>query len=170
MSQDFAAGHMAEQGRNGQGFLENGQAHPVERRPSGMHHALQDYMMQLMLLEEKKPGANRALQANVMLLEENEHGGNHALQEYQMQLMLLEQQKKKRIEEQKQGRETHSLKRPRVDTQAEQSCNNSSSTPMARKNRRRGAAGENANTEPVDKNPQQAHISSATAVNQDTIG
>lgn len=132
-SQDLAAGLMAERDKSRQGFLENGQADPVKRRP---------------------------------------RGGNRALQDYQMQLTLLEQQKKKRElmgeEEQKQGRETHSLKRLRVDTQAEQSYNNSSSPPTARKNRRKGAAGSIANTEPVDQNPQQGHISSATAVVQDT--
>tara|TARA_R110002003_G_scaffold124_3_gene11199 strand:- start:26276 stop:29233 length:2958 start_codon:yes stop_codon:yes gene_type:complete len=59
------------------------------------NHALQDYNMQLMLLEQqnrKRLLLARQEQDNMM-----GNQGNHALQDYNMQLMLLEQQNRKRL-------------------------------------------------------------------------
>ncbi|KAH8661464.1 hypothetical protein BGZ60DRAFT_86914 [Tricladium varicosporioides] len=93
--------------------------------PTRGNHALQDYQMQLMLLEcqnknrnmmfaqnqeqaklvecEKAPKAIGRLAFGDPVLDNKEDvqsvqpsSGNHALQDYQMQLMLLEQQKKKK--------------------------------------------------------------------------
>ena len=98
-----------------------------------------------------------------------------------MQLMLLEQQNKKRLlltrEErpaQEQQKYHHYMaatrKRPRIDTQAEQSYINSASFPRSRKKQRDGAGGRSTNNDLSDKMAQQAHGSSMTAINRDAAG
>ena len=142
ISQDFAAGLIAEQEKNLQGFLGNGQADP--------------------LAAQVATGPR----------------GNHALQVYQMQLMLLEQQNKKRLllareersaqEQQRYYQYTAAMgKRPRIDTQAEQSYITSASSPKSRKKQRDGVGGRSTNTDLSDKMAQQAHGSSMTAINRD---
>lgn len=56
VSRDFAAGVMAEQEKNLQGFLDNGEVElPAAEKGAGAakNHALQDYQMQLMLVEQQ---------------------------------------------------------------------------------------------------------------------
>ena len=145
ISQDFAAGVIAEQEKSLQGFLANGQA-----------------------------DSSAAQVATIPR-------GNHALQDYQMQLMLLEQQNKKRLllareerpEQEQQGYYQYMAamrKRPRIDTQAEQSYITSASSSRSRKRQRDGAGGRSTNTDLSDKLAQQAHGSSMTAINRDAAG
>ena len=81
------------------------------------HYVLQDYQMQLMLLEQhnkkrllrarqeqdtlgqssSQPSHNMAMATPTFPSGNHPPSGNHALQDYQMQLMLLEQQRKKRL-------------------------------------------------------------------------
>ncbi|KAG7001978.1 hypothetical protein G7Y79_00030g065110 [Physcia stellaris] len=62
------------------------------------NHALQDYQIQLMLLEQQnKKRLLLARQAESTPSMAQRQPGNHALQDYQMQLMLLEQANKKRL-------------------------------------------------------------------------
>ena len=142
ISQDFAAGFITEQEKSLQGFLGNGQADPFTA--------------------QVVPGPR----------------GNHALQDYQMQLMLLEQQNKKRLllaREERPAQEQQEYyqymaamrKRPRIDTQAEQSYMASTSSPRSRKKQRDGAGGSSTNADLSDKIAQQAHGSSMTAINRD---
>ena len=142
ISQDFAAGLIAEQEKNLQGFLGNEQADPsAAQLATGPR-------------------------------------GNYALQDYQMQLMLLEQQNKKRLllaREEQPAQEQQLYyqsmaamgKRPRIDTQAEQSYITSASSPRPRKKQRDDAGGRSTNTDLSDKVAQQAHESSMTAINRD---
>ncbi len=81
-------------------------AKKMQERPAtnpqaeGQHHnhALQEYQMQLMLLEQQRKKRAKTIQERPATnpQAEGQHY-NHALQEYQMQLMLLEQQRKKRL-------------------------------------------------------------------------
>jgi hypothetical protein len=86
---------------------------PSSDQPKSGNHALQDYQMQLMLLEQqnkkrlmtkqqKQPAISPEMQPIVP-----EQG--HALQDYQMQLMLLEQQNKKRLMTEQQNQPAISL-------------------------------------------------------------
>ena len=142
ISQDFAAGLIAEQEKNLQGFLGNGQAD--------------------LFAAQVATGLRRS----------------HALQDYQMRLMFLEQQNKKRLllareegkvqEQQGYYRSKAAMgKRPRIDTQAEQSYISSASSSKSRKKQRDGAGGRSTNTDLSDKMARQAH-GSITAINRDT--
>jgi hypothetical protein len=76
---------------------------PGPVQATGSNHALPDYQMQLMLLEQQNK--KRLMMARQELDMENvgapgpvqATGSNHALLDYQLQLMLLEQQNKKRL-------------------------------------------------------------------------
>jgi len=60
------------------------------------NHALQDYQMQLMLLEQQRKKQAKAMQEELATDPQSlRQRDNDALQDYQMQLMLLEQQRKK---------------------------------------------------------------------------
>ena len=65
------------------------------------NHALQDYQMQLMLLEQQNKRrlmmANGEASLNAANITAQQPADNQAVQDYQMQLMLLEQQNKKRL-------------------------------------------------------------------------
>ena len=81
------------------------ESNPSMAQRSPGNHALQDYQMQLMLLEQQnKKRLLLARQAELVAKQvqstpsmAQSPPGNHALQDYQVQLMLLEQQNKKRL-------------------------------------------------------------------------
>ena len=61
-------------------------------------------------------------------------------------------------------------KRPRSDTQAEQSGIAGAASPRSKKKQRNGAGGRSTNTDLSDKVAQQAHGSSMKAINRDVVG
>lgn len=145
ISQDFAAGQIAEQDKNLQGFLDNGQVGPTGPGIHSGNHALQDYQMQLMLLEQQNK-----------------------------KRLLFVRQEEQKLEQQREASTLVSQqmgatrKRSRGDTQAEQACRNSSSASRTRKSQRKYAGGSVTNIErPEGNTPQE---SSATTTNRGAIG
>lgn len=145
ISRDFAAGLIAEQEKSLQGFLGDGQADPVAAQGATIaagNHALQDYQMQLMLLEQ---------QNKKRLLLAREGRPAQEQQKYHQYMAATR-------------------KRPRIDTQAEQSYITSTSSPISRKKQRDRAGGRSTNNDLSDKMAKQAHGSSMTAINRDAAG
>ena len=145
ISQDFAAGFIAEQEKNLQGFLGNEQADPSAAQVAtgpGVNQTVRDYQQ--------------------------------TVRDYQMQLVLLEQQNKKRLLLARERSPTQYMaamrKRPRSDTQAEQSYITSGFSPPSKKKQRNGAGGRATNTDLSEEMAQQAHGSSMTPINRDAAG
>ncbi|CAD6593389.1 MAG: hypothetical protein ASARMPREDX12_007125 [Alectoria sarmentosa] len=152
ISQDFAAGYIAEQEKNLQGFLENGQVR-LGATNFKSKAAREDYQMQLLLLEQQNK--KRLLMAR----HEQDTEQEQKQEQKREALMSVAQQM------------AATRKRPRDDdTQAEPSCGNSPSAPRTRRSQRKCAGGSTVYVEPFDKNSQQAYGSSVTAVNQDATG
>ena len=146
ISQDFAAGYIAEQEKNLQGFLEKGQEDLATIGPLVGSHKLQDYQMQLMLLEQQTKKR--------LLMARTEQDITPGKQEQERGLQALEAQQM-----------ATTRKRPRPEVFVD-------SAPASRIKRARpkGPGKSRANIQESDKVSVQDHPSLATAVNQDSLG
>lgn len=97
ISQDFAAGHTAEQARRLRGFHGDDTSNLVQlpQSTSGKQQ-LQDYQMQLMLLEQQNKKRLIIARQELGSIEETE-GAEEPEQDNQVALIHLEQQNKKRL-------------------------------------------------------------------------